>query len=315
MDSVLNKKVSYFPKNSETEKGFEVNLLQLLKTDKHKAIIKRLRAETDKVRQKAIKGALPCYTVPGVFKERTKAGLIIPSQLACVDLDEAEQYDVLALSLELRKLPYIAYCGLSCRGQRLFLIIPFATSDYDKHYARLIQSFTDMRLPMGDQCHKTISQPRYVSYNDETTHWLNHSAKPYSLLPKKPTYHIPRKPTNQLKEPDNAFNWCVVQIDKSHQFKEGMRHPYIIALARYCNLKGIPEDTTLDGCLNFVRAGFDKAEIQSIVKHVYTNHTDSYNKLPFNTINPQARPFTSQTNLSLPTLLIQVSCVTAEGTT
>jgi hypothetical protein len=240
MESILNKTVSYYPENSATEKGIDVNLLKLLKTYKHKAIIERLRAETDIDRQKAIKATLSCYTVAGTFSTRSNAGLLIPSGLACVDLDAAEDFEVLHLSNELRKLPYLGYCGLSCRGKRLFLIVPFATPDYDRHYERLIQSFTDMGLPMGDQCHKSISQPRYVSYNDETTHWFNHSAKLYHLLPVKRTVHLPCKVSGNTS--DNPFEIVERILKKQgNNFQDGNKHNYIFGLCCWLNKMGVPK--------------------------------------------------------------------------
>jgi hypothetical protein len=238
--SILDKPVSYYPSNSKTASGIEVSLLQLLTTKKHKPIITRLRAEPDEAKQKAIKAGLSCYTVPGILSGRSKAGLLLPSGLACVDLDAAEDYDIVNLTNELRKLPYIAYCGLSCRGQRLFLIVPFATPDYDRHYERLIQSFTDMELPMGDQCHKSISQPRYVSYNDESTHWFNHNAKLYPLLQPKRTVHLPRNVINIT--PGDPFE-IAGRILKKHDciFQDGNKHNYIFGLCCWLNKMGVPK--------------------------------------------------------------------------
>src|SRR3990172_538978 len=106
---------------------------------------------------------------------------------------------------------------------------------------------------MGNDCHKTISQPRFVSWNDAGTEFFNNDAKAYHLLPTAKTYHfVKRNYTGPGAIPDNAFRWCVEQINKSHSFtEEKTRHKYIIALARYCNIKGLPESETMNGCLSF----------------------------------------------------------------
>ena len=282
MISILNKPVSYYPNHSATAKGTTVNLLTILHSRKHKAIIEKLRNEPDPTRQQEIKDELPCYCVTGVYGRRNNEGLITSSGLACVDLDNAENYVVLDLLNELRKISYIAYAGLSCRGKRLFLIVPFATSEYDKHYERLIQSFIAMGLPIGDNCHRTPSQPRYVSDNDEYTHWFNHGAKLYGKLPATKTIHLPKASSNLVKVSGSPFNWCVEQINKSHSFKVKERHPYILQLVRYCNLKGLSESDTLYGCLGFVQADFTEREITSIVKNIYLKQKDSHDKLSFN---------------------------------
>ena len=174
--SVLDKNISYFPSTTDTRKGVSVNLLTLLQSTKHETIINSLRAESDPKKQGKIKEGLPCYTVAGTFSRRCEEGLLLPSGLAAVDLDSAEDYDVIPLLHELKKIPYIAYAGLSCRGKRIFAIIPFLYPDkYSKHYERLVKSFEDIDLPMGDTCHKAISQPRYISFNTHETCFFNHN--------------------------------------------------------------------------------------------------------------------------------------------
>ena len=286
--SVLNKNISYYPSITDTTKGIEVNLLQLLQSNKHKVIIEQLRKEPDASIQKAIKETLSCFTVAGIFTKRNAEGLANSSHLAAVDLDSAEDYDVIHLLNELKKIDCIAYAGLSCRGQRLFCIVPFLNPDkYVKQYERLIKSFEDIGLPMGDTCHKTISQPRFVSWNDSSTQFFNHHAKPYSLLPAEKMVHLINKTKSYKRNeatptPDNAFQWCVEQINKNHLFtQERTRHKYIISLARYCNIKGLPESETMQGCLGYSQPDFTEIEITKIVKHIYAKHIGSYNKLPF----------------------------------
>lgn len=287
--SVLNKNISYYPSITDTTKGVDVNLLQLLQSNKHKAIIERLRNEPDAYTQKTIKETLPCYTVSGIFTRRNAEGLVKPSGLAAIDLDSAEDYDAISLIHEFKKLPYIAYTGLSCRGKRLFCILPFATDAYAKHYERLIKSFEDLGLPMGDSCHKQISQPRYVSYNDEKTQWFNHNAKPYHLLPIARTYHYAKNTMRTFTDiPDNPFAWCNDQVNKRHSFTEGQRHDYLMRLARYCNIKGLSEADALKGCLTYQSNEFPEAEIKSIVRHVFTTQADSHNSIPFTEMKTKA---------------------------
>jgi len=282
--SVLNKTVSYFQSKNATTQGVDTNLLTILQSGMHKDSILRLRA-SDTQTQKELKENLPCFTVTGTFSRRCEEGIIERSGLAPVDLDSAEDYDKVHLLNELKKISSIAYAGLSCRGNRLWAIVPFLNPDkYEKHYERLIQSFQDMGLPIGDNCHKQISQPRFVSWNENNTQFFNHNARLYDLLPPIKTFHnISRPPKHHtiVDNPAGAFAWCNEQINKSHIFQEKSRHNYILALARYCNLKGISEQETLDGCLGYVQSDFTEAEITKIVKHVYTTQTDSFNKIPY----------------------------------
>ncbi len=289
--SVLDKNISYFPSTTESRNGVSVNLLTLLQSTKHCALITDLRAESDPVKQGKIKDGLPCYTVAGTFSRRCEDGLILASGLAAVDLDSAEDSDVLPLLHELRKIPYIAYAGLSCRGKRLFAIIPFLHPDkYSRQYERLIKSFEDIGLPMGDTCHKAISQPRYISYNTVESCFYNHNAKLYHLLPPEKIHHnlsrtITVSDNNSQPIPDNPFKWCETQFLKSHSFDEGERHNFIIGLARYCNIKGLSESDTLSACIaNYTTEGFDDLEITKIVRHIYSSQSTSHNTNPFKPI-------------------------------
>ncbi|CAN5632397.1 hypothetical protein BH11BAC1_BH11BAC1_24050 [soil metagenome] len=282
--SILNKIVSYYPNKNATTQGVDTNLLTILHSTKHKGLLLNLRASPEEV-QKQLKETLPCYTVAGRFSRRSKGGLIEPSGLADVDLDSAGDCDIPYLLNELKKIENIAYAGLSCRGNRLHCIVPFLYPDrYEEHYKALIGSFREYGLPMGDECHKQVSQPRFISLNDDSTQFFNHSAKPYSLLPVKKVYHaIRRNPTAVVgSPPENPFQWCVEQTNKSNEFVTDKRHPYIVALARYCNIKGLDEQVTLTGCLGFAQSDFDDKEITDIVTHIYKTQSDTHNERPFN---------------------------------
>jgi hypothetical protein len=304
--SILNKSISYFPSKNDTHGGVTVNLLQILNSTKHEVIIRILRAERDETIQKQIKEKLPCFTVAGVFTRRCESGLILPSGLAAVDLDSAEDYDVTLLLNELKKIPYIAYIGLSCRGKRLFAIVPLLYPDkYARHYDRLIKSFEDVGLPMGDTCHKAISQPRFVSYNTSETSYFNHDAKQYNLLhPEKTHHYIEPVKLNSNSGfqgvPENPFKWCDTQFQKSNAFIEGQRHSYIVSLARYCNIKGLSETDTLNGCIAaYDTEGFDELEISRIVKHIYLSHSSAHNTLPFKSSNQQVNENTGEARLNI----------------
>ena len=282
--SILNKNVSYYPSINASKEGKVVSLLTLLNSEKHKSTIVALRNESNPELQKQLKLQLPCFTVAGIFGRRTNQNLMSHSVLAAVDLDSVEDYNPIQVMQELKKIPYIAYCGLSCRGKRLFCIIPFLYPEqYTRQYNSLIKSFEAIGLPMGDNCHKVISQPRFISFNTEETQFFNHKAKKFHLLEPEKKYHFSQQANfnTKLQRPENAFQWCVTQIHKKLSFTKNTRHEFILQLARYCNLKGIDEADTLIGCYGFKENGFAEKEIGDIVKYVYLNHKNSFNKYPF----------------------------------
>jgi hypothetical protein len=235
--------------------------------------------------QNKLKSELPCFTIAGIFVSRSDDKIIKFTGLAGVDLDSAEGYDIPYLLKHLKKLPSIAYSGLSCRGKRIYCIVNLRYPDrYQQQYDRLIKSFSDWGLPMGDDCHRRLSQPRYVSWNSPDTEFYNHNAEPYGLLvPEKKFHYIKRTaiPLRSNNIPANAFDLCVEWINRKHQFINSQRHNYILQLARLCNLKGIPEEQTFDGCIQFQQSDFTRNEIKQIVVYIYTKHSDSFNRWPF----------------------------------
>lgn len=277
--SILDKPVSYYPTINQINSGTTISLLAILQSRKHKDLIQTLRNEPDASNQKKLKDTLPCYTVSGVFESRSKEGLVLPSGLAAVDLDSVDNYQPLQVLQELRKVSYIAYSGLSCRGKRLYAIIPLLYPDqYERQYSRLIRSFEDLGLPMGDVCHKNISQPRFISLNSPETEFYNHSAKRYHLLEIDRIYSLPKRiiPVTTNNSTIEVFQWCVNQMNKRQTFQEGNRHNYILQLSRYCNLKGIRKEEALKGCVNFTCAGFTANEIIGIVNYVYEKHHNNF---------------------------------------
>lgn len=207
--SILNKHVSYYPSINASTEGKVISLVTLLQSEKHKSVIEALRKEPDLNLQKQLKLQLPCFTVTGIFERRSNDSLIQTSGLSAVDLDSAEDYDAIQVMHELKKIPYIAYCGLSCRGKRLFCIIPFLFPDqYTRQYSSLIKSFEAIGLPMGDNCHKVISQPRFISFNTEETQFFNHEAKKFHLLEpeRNITFHNKRILIPNYKDRKTHFN-------------------------------------------------------------------------------------------------------------
>ncbi len=293
--SILNKTVSYFLSKRHLQidgkKGTYVNLLALLQTSrlhpKQREQVMKVRACTNKEQRDLEKEKLSCYTPAGRFDPREDDGLIELSGLAAFDFDGAEGHDIPNLLKELKKIPHIAYAGLSCSGKRLFGIVPFLYPDkYEQQYISFIKSFERwVGMSMGDHCHKSISQIRYVSVNEPDTEFYNHEATAYPLFEEKKYYpspirksiELPSNGTNWVK----AFDWVVECKRKDMEFEDGNRHKFIRSIARYANLKGIPEAYTLNGCLRYVCERKTETEIRDIVAFIYNKHKESHNRLPY----------------------------------
>lgn len=63
-------------------------LFDLIKSEKYKVVIDRIRGEPDKDKRKLLKEMLPAVTISGVFTERKQRGLLRHSKLICLDFDK-----------------------------------------------------------------------------------------------------------------------------------------------------------------------------------------------------------------------------------
>ena len=286
--NILEKTVSYYPSVSQTTAGVSVSLHTLLTTNKHKERIIALR-NSDKEVKANLKKELPCYTVGGVFKGRGIEGLVQYSGLAVVDLDKAEEYDTIALLSELKKVDCIAYAGHSCSGNRLFCIIPFKYGPdlYSRQYDALTRSFSDMGLPMGDECHKTISQPRFVSWNSVVTQFFNYQAREYDVLPPEKTMHIPPKKRSIPNQNPFALSTQILE-KQGNYFPDGNKHQYIRNLCRRLNKMGVSK-TEVEAYIgaNLMPLGQIKS---NCITYTFQRYTSEFNTWTMDATTPKYEP-------------------------
>ena len=182
----------------------EVNLFQILTTPKFKSRIETLRAEEDEEKQKELKKRLPSFSVSGVFKGgHGIKNLAAPSGYICIDIDQKDNTNITNFS-EFKDFaeafPWVAYCGLSCRGKGFFLVIPYADSTKHEKYFKFLEKLFSLYGVVIDPDCKDISRLRFVSFDDEP--YINEDAIPFDfVLPSPPkkmkSEKVERKPSGE----------------------------------------------------------------------------------------------------------------------
>lgn len=183
----------------------EVNLYKALVTKKFKSEIEALRAEPDPAKQKKMKKRLPSFSVSGVFKGgRLIKNLSTPSNFICIDIDQKDNTNITNFS-EFKDFaeafPWVAYCGLSCRGKGFFLVIPYADSTKHKKYFDFIEKLFSLYGVVIDRTCRNINRLRFVSFDDEP--YINEDATPFDfVLPSEPpkkmkSEKVERKPSGE----------------------------------------------------------------------------------------------------------------------
>ncbi len=172
---------------NEPGKLAEVNLLDVLTTDKYKALADTCNGIEDKAERRSFKlKNVPVITVSGTFNNRrSESNLVKHSGLICLDLDGVQDID--KLKQDVYTLPFVAYIGKSISGTGLFAIVVIPESLAEEHkqrYAALESYFIQKFGITGtiDPQPKNVAAARYVSYDNEA--YFNHNASMFDQLPK-----------------------------------------------------------------------------------------------------------------------------------
>lgn len=165
-----------------------VELGRVLLSNKWRQKVEAVRA-AEGLKQKRLKDALPCFTPSGTFEHVCATGLLEHSGYINIDLDAKDNTDIAdfdRLKEKISAVPFVAYCGLSCRGAGYSLMIPIADPDKHREYFAALQAdFSACGLTIDPSC-IDVSRKRFVSIDPEP--YINTAAKVY-------TYTLPeRKP-------------------------------------------------------------------------------------------------------------------------
>lgn len=180
--SLFTAKVTLLPsKSAHPSKYKTVTLASVLLSSKWRREVEAVRDETDPQRQAILKHSLPGFTPSGTFKVRNAAGLEEHSGFIGLDLDFKDNTRIknfASLKKMIHALPWVAYCGLSCRGQGFLIVVPIADPSKHREYYRALEAdFRRCGLIVDKSC-KDVSRFRFVSYDPDP--YVNTGARPYS---------------------------------------------------------------------------------------------------------------------------------------
>ena len=227
--------------------------------------VSRIRDCRDEEQQKKMKLKLPCITPAGVFTIRRADCLREPSGYMSIDLDNLEGKTSTTKEL-LKGFSGLAYCGLSVRGNGLFMIIKIAHPEkYAEHLEAVFDDLKKLGLSPDPAC-KDISRLRFVSYDPDPI--CDFNVKPYEkLIVTNSQLNIENSHHNKGAIAERVER-CLEQIDKRHlditmdykvwltlayalsnEFGEGGRE-YFHRVSRYYNGYNPREaDRTFTACL------------------------------------------------------------------
>jgi len=177
MGNILDVKVSSY-KNKDQENPKTVNLREILADKKYRALVEKIRSTTDEEKQKELKLKLPCYTPSCEIGEEG----IIHSGIICLDIDFKDNSHISNFSdfkKLVSKIPEIAYCSLSARGEGYFVLVQIANpKKHKEHFLSLELDFLRCGITIDPSC-KNVNRLRFATYDAEP--YINLKAKPYTF--------------------------------------------------------------------------------------------------------------------------------------
>ena len=188
-------------------------------------------------RKLELKATLQCYTPAGLLKTKEAGKMTEISRTGLLQLDfdyqDIYEYDIEELKQAVFRLPFIAFCGLSCSGDGFYALAliaePYRLAEYAEH---IFQVLIDYGIHADQSKGKKVENLRYVSYdanmlirdNPEVLHVKRFKTKP---IPKK----TPINTSHTLGNSNSAL--VNSQLQKIKDVKVGNRWETIQKVA-YC---------------------------------------------------------------------------------
>ncbi len=175
LSDILSKQVSVFKESSNSGYVYYNSTINdfLTKTSmKHKDKILQIREvnNTDEKKAKEMKGTgIQACTISATFDRQRKVGYVKEKTgLIAIDIDKDKNpnIDVEKAKLDVMKLPFVALCSLSIRGNGIWCLIPYNPEYYIGYvYNALKEEFKQIGYNTDDNC-SDITRLRFVSIDN-----------------------------------------------------------------------------------------------------------------------------------------------------
>lgn len=317
----LDVKVSIFENYNSPDNPQEVSLLSFLKSAKYKKEVEAIRATADKEERNRLKARLPAITPSGLFSRREEAALVKHSGLIQIDIDAQDNPHISnfpEVKEQLRKLPEVAYLGLSVSGRGFWGLIPLAFPEkHQEQFEALKMDFAKWGLVL-DEKPKNVAALRGYSFDDEA--YFNPQARPYAKVwqPKPERYQgqynsaqgdeaekveacLAAIEARRVDIAPNYSDWFAVGCALADEFQEGGRGYFHRASQFYPKYSSTETDKQFTHCLKSRGKGYTVGTFYQLCQDNGITYKESFQKvLRIKQMPPSpARKATAQTG-SLP---------------
>jgi len=271
----MKHQVTIFQNIKDTSTPFYRNvslILGRIKSGSSKDLVKKIRAEKNKLERNELKKLLPAICFSGTFNKRSDASLVQHSGLICLDFDgyaSSKELNEDKESLRKNKFVYSVFISPSGNGLKVLVKIPEDPDNHINYFNSLEKYFNSKYF---DKTSKNVSRVCYESYdalihvNENSSVWDKIEEPEYAELSKfrdKPTIPI----TDENKVVDILIKWWT----KKYPMIEGQRNQNCFVLAMAFNDFGISKPLASYVLNNYVSADFPISEIQRTIDSAYQN--------------------------------------------
>ena len=271
----MTHQVTIFQNIKDTSTPFYRNvglILGRIKSGSSKDLVKKIRAEKNKLERNELKKLLPAICFSGTFNKRTDASLMQHSGLICLDFDgyaNTKDMNEDKENLRKNKFVYSVFISPSGNGLKVLVKIPEDPDNHINYFNSLEKYFNSKYF---DKTSKNVSRVCYESYdalihvNENSSVWDKIEEPEYTELSKfrdKPTIPI----TDENKVVDILIKWWT----KKYPMIEGQRNHNVYILAMAFNDFGISKPLASYVLNNYVSSDFPISEIQRTIDSAYQN--------------------------------------------
>ena len=124
-------------------------IFQRIKDGKSKDLINKIRKSKSKEEQNKLKGELPSICFSGIFKNRSKQGIISHTGLICLDFDKYDSIELLNIDkdkLIKDKYTFALFISPSGNGLKVLVKIPNEVDNHKLYFDALEKHYNNNRL-------------------------------------------------------------------------------------------------------------------------------------------------------------------------
>lgn len=249
-------------------------IFKRIKEGNSKILIDKIRNSKTKEEQNKLKSDLPSICFSGIFKNRSKNGIISHTGIICLDFDKYNTIDLLNEDREKLindKYTFALFISPSGNGLKVIVKIPKDIDNHKLYFDALEKYYNNNNFDTGVS---DVSRVCYESYDENI--YINKSSELWITKEENVTYSYENKaPKIKLENENEIINRLYVWFQKNVNMSEG-RNVGLFKLAAAFSDFGVSQLEALRFCEKFNEPDFTINEIQNVVKSAYKKGAASF---------------------------------------